>query len=305
MGSMARTEDNTKNIRNGILEHKLESWWDFVEFVREPDSSCGTLIYRGQANAEWKVTSTIDRLEERFPTKPNLGGTIPERFECPPVSRNLQLTRFKEIARGRFGFGDTPPQGEQEEEWWALAQHHGLATPLLDWTYSPFVALFFAFEGEGCKCNKGWKEPEERAVFALAHHLITKHDAENGKPVPKPFSPSGYARYRLVNQGGLFLIMPSQTDLEAYMSEHFQKETYEFPKVGGTGNLHPSRILEKFTIPNDDRLGCLRFLDHMNINRASLFPDLDGAAQYANALWEVNFDKAIGYINACAQGEII
>ncbi|HRT50389.1 MAG TPA: hypothetical protein P5279_07850, partial [Anaerohalosphaeraceae bacterium] len=37
-------------------------------------------------------------------------------------------------------------------------------------------------------------------------------------------------------------------------------------------------------------------LDHMNINRASLFPDLDGAARYVNDLWEVNFDKAIGYI---------
>ena len=36
----------------------------------------------------------------------------------------------------------------------------------------------------------------------------------------------------------------------------------------------------------------------MNINRASLFPDLDGGARYVNDLWEVNFDKAIGHINA-------
>jgi hypothetical protein len=47
---------------------------------------------------------------------------------------------------------------------------------------------------------------------------------------------------------------------------------------------------------NNDREECLRFLDHMNINRASLFPDLDGAARYVNDLWEVNFDKAIGHI---------
>ena len=40
----------------------------------------------------------------------------------------------------------------------------------------------------------------------------------------------------------------------------------------------------------------------MNINRASLFPDLDGSAHYVNDLWGVNFDKAIGYVNRQDEG---
>jgi len=204
-----------------------------------------------------------------------------------------------------------PPSDEDVDEWWALAQHYGLATPMLDWTYSPFVALFFAFESEKCEVNGEYKEPAKRAVFALTHHLISsgnKSDSQNSKK-PLPFSPKGHANYRLTNQGGLFLRMPDPEhegtpsnetmklkyiDLEAYVEKNFPTETYK-PSIHDPDR--PRKILQKFIIPNNDRIDCLRFLDYMNINRASLFPDLDGAAKYTNNLWEVNPEKAIGYIN--------
>ena len=293
-----------KDIKNGLLTRELKSWGDFADFVAEPTKSWPTLIYRGQANAKWKIESTLDRLEREFPTKPNLSGGAPDHFDVTRVSRKLQLDRFKEMARGKL---PNPPAEDAEDEWWVLAQHHGLATPMLDWTYSPFVALFFAFENE--KCN--YRRPQERAVFALAHHLIREKEKDEGD-APKPFSPRGHANYRLTNQGGLFLRMPEPKDgsdretvkrehigLESYVRKNFSDETYEAPKSGGKGNVHPRAILVKFIIPNNaqDRIECLRYLDYMNINRASLFPDIDGAARYVNDLWEVNFDKAIGRIN--------
>ncbi|HSV99693.1 MAG TPA: hypothetical protein VLI39_05945 [Sedimentisphaerales bacterium] len=92
--------------------------------------------------------------------------------------------------------------------------------------------------------------------------------------------------------------MPQGQDLEGYVQERFGDQTYMGPgSPHGRPNDRPLLVLVKFVIPNEDRIGCLRFLDYMNINRASLFPDLDGAAQYVNDLWEVNFDKAIGFIN--------
>lgn len=284
--------DDEKKIVKGILVRELSAWTDFIDFVRDPKQSWGTLIYRGQANAAWKVNSTLDRLEKKFSTTPDLEKDDWEYYKCPRVDRTLQLERFKEMARGRLA--SQIPNAE-EEEWWALAQHHGMATPMLDWTYSPFVALYFAFDQERCQC----RTPSKRAVFTLAHHLIPAEETHRSHP--KPFAPSWPGNYRMTNQGGLFLKMPKGTHLEGYIRKEFKEQTYGWPQAGGKENLHPhpARVLEKFIIPNSikDRFECLRFLDHMNINRASLFPDLDGAARYVNDLWEVNWDKAMGHIN--------
>jgi hypothetical protein len=301
---MTTVQNDDRDIKSGILGKTLDSWKDFVDFVKDPKKSCGTLIYRGQANADWKIISTLDRLEQRFPTKPNLEKDDWDYYKCPRVDRVRQLERFKEMARGRLA---TPISETDEDEWWSVAQDHGMATPMLDWTYSPFVALYFAFEEETCECNGDWKKPQSRAVFALAHHLIPAE--EKSKIHPKPIAPKCVGNYRLISQWGLFLKMPEPNydgdnyqgpmDLEAYVSKQFKEQTYDVPGTGGSGSVHPNWVLQRFTIPNSDtdRFECLRFLDQMNVNRASLFPDLDGAAQYVNNLWEVNWDKAIGFIN--------
>ena len=202
--------------------------------------------------------------------------------------------RFKELALDKIS---KALASENEDGWEAIAQPHGLATSLLDWTYSPFVALFFAFEEEKCDCEGGFREPDKRVVFTLTHHLLSVGDRK-GEAIEKlvrPFSAPGYGNYRAVSQAGVFLKMPNGRDLESYVREHFKGETYKEPPAKGA-YLHPSAILTKLIIPNKDRIECLRFLDHMNINRASLFPDLDGVARYVNDLWEVNFDKALGYM---------
>jgi len=293
---MTATQVDKRNIKKGILITEMDSWGEFVERMKDPSQSAGTLIYRGQGNATWKVTSTLDRLEKKFPTTRNSVGRNPGYFNVPPVQRELQLRRFKEMARGRL---TSQIPAMDEDEWWALAQHHGMATPMLDWTYSPFVALYFAFDEERCP----YREPNRRVVFALAHHLIPTGEQSQRKEDrdhPKPFAPSWPGNYRLTNQAGLFLKMPQHVDLEGYVRRQFRRETYG-ARAGG-GNLHPTAILTKCIIRSEgnDRLECLRYLDLMNINRASLFPDLDGAARYVNDLWEVNHDKAIGYINTWA-----
>lgn len=276
------------DVENVISTHDLKSWNEFFDFIRTKHSNCPAFIYRGQACSEWKVESTLDRLEQRFPTRPNFTCSVPARFAHPPTSREIHINAFKEAVRGKRT--SNPPE-LNDNEWWALAQHHGLATPMLDWTYSPFVALFFAFEEKKCIDSSGqWVEPEKRVVYTLSVTCISMKNTSDS-PAPLVFSPKGETSYRLINQAGLFVKMPEQTDLESYVREKFTEET--------TKTAPPSQstraILEKIMIPNNGRTNCLKLLNKMNINRMSLFPDIDGSARYINNLWELDFDTAMGW----------
>ena len=208
---MAEPGEETLQVQSGVCEIALNSWKEFVLHVEQYRGN--TRIYRGQADANWKIESTLDRIERRFPTTPNIGGDNPPYFRCSPVSRDVHLEAFKEVVRGKRG---PSPGNLSENEWWALAQHHGLATPLLDWTYSPFVALFFAFEEEGYADwpNKRLVEPEERAVFVVPFHLIGDKGAHE-QPAQEVFSPRREITHRLSSQSGVLMTMPKGGDLES------------------------------------------------------------------------------------------
>jgi len=269
---------NGAAIDNGVFEHKLASWRDFGPFIQADHADSPALIYRGQADVSWKIQSSLDRLETRFQVTPNHHGNNPRFFQCPPATRDVHLEAFKEAVRGKRG---PNPQDITEDEWWALAQHHGLATPLLDWTYSPFVALFFAFE-EAADSNA----LSDRVVLVVPFHLIATNGTAD-HPAPTVFSVRREVTNRLSSQSGVFMKMPPRTDLESSVRARFESES-------SATNPHPTTILTKIVIPNTDREACLKLLNKMNINRMSLFPDLDGAAKYINSLWELDFDTALG-----------
>jgi hypothetical protein len=104
----------------------VSSWQELDEAIfasslgRHPEHTRSTLVFRGLARASYTNTSSLARLSSDYP-----------RLERH-LMRNFRKYAHKEAP------------GPTEWDWMALGQHHGLPTRLLDWTFSPQVALHFA-----------------------------------------------------------------------------------------------------------------------------------------------------------------
>ena len=255
------------SIKDGFQEIKLRSWNNFHEFLNSELLQARTYIWRGQRNANWQLLSTLDRVLWAKAPKTLIERRVGSRLNSPLRERHLE--EFKLAVRGRRGVN---PQRElSENEWWALGQHFGLATPLLDWTTSPFTAAFFAF------APIGDPQSSRRAIWALAtqatlersKYVLAKHGSAKPASVVELVRPMSDENPRLVSQGGLFTRAPDGIPLDDWVKTSF----------AGPFNL---RALIKFTIPNADRADFLRSLNRMNINHLSLFPDLVGASEHSN-----------------------
>jgi hypothetical protein len=250
--------------------YHLDRWHYFDDFIREEMLDQKGFVWRGQGDDSWRLRSSLDRLlrdKGLVPGSP-IAGEI----------RKSHLERFKLACRGRRGMN--PRTIEEEDDWWALGQHHDLKTPLLDWTVSPFVAVYFALvtdeQAERCSVV-GLSRPEvERANKTLTEQHesdLKEHWKRREKPNLLPpvlefLEPMVDDNYRLVSQGGLFSRAPDGMDVEEWLVENLKPITKE-------------RFL-KITIPTSDRELALRSLNRMNINHLSLFPDLKGASEYTN-----------------------
>ncbi len=135
---------------------KFKSWKDFSAFIYEEMLEYDQYIWRGQRCDNWGLESTLNRLIKNA----KIAKTKQYNF------RQSHLEQFQLAVRGRRGFN--PRVINEENEWWALGQHHGLSTPLLDWTSSPFVAAYFAF------INQSDKQTHNRAIYALHVPTVEK-----------------------------------------------------------------------------------------------------------------------------------
>lgn len=262
-----------KHVDGLIPSSRLESWEQFHDLVKcyRSGEEGSEYVFRGQHNYKWALQPTLDRMSP---------GAIHK-----DIARK-QLRNFRLSIRGRVP--DNGILNEHEEELWAIGQHHGLATPLLDWTLAPYVALFFAFINEDLgtwKDDTGNPTNHSRAIYILNKSFIEDLIDEELNPLekgyPKVVEPSKDDHGRLVNQAGLFTIAPYGETIESALLKALVASEID---VDNPNEL--SKYICKIHIPNSHqfRRDCLQHLRKMNIHYASIFPDLIGASGYCNEL---------------------
>jgi hypothetical protein len=210
------------------------------------DNKMTTVIYRGHGAASFRLRPKVGRL------------LPPDNSTETVVNEALMLELFRRQSPSRIEIADA-----NDWELLAIAQHHGLATRLLDWTRSPLAALYFAVCNEfETRDSNGHPNKEDAEIVAWR---CAKMDLTNSPPSCGPLHIEQTIRYvprmvtpRLRAQNGLFTVHPEPTK--------------EFdPDVG---------VMVRIRIPYDKRKSLKDSLFRHGIHEGVMFPDVDGLARH-------------------------
>jgi hypothetical protein len=216
----------------------LEPLIKFLRFVDSPmKRGQNILAFRGQTDEKWDLLPK---------------GYRPKYFDAAlPDPNPERITQWKAETHAFPNL----PKGKSEWERIAIAQHHGLALPVLDWTGNPLVALYFAVESE---YNK------DGAVWLLDFSTLKVNPGDTESPWtmgeicvyrPMPIHP------RIWVQNGLLSFHPQNRIL-------------------------PSSLLRKYKIKKATKNALKQVLSRFGFNKANIYCDGDGLADSINFIAE-------------------
>jgi hypothetical protein len=286
-----------------ISTRSTKRFFDVLEELRVS----GQVVFRGHGKVQYRIGSTLSR-HHKAPYNPRTGWEVDQMLR--QFLGNLQLVN------DRLPFTDGNRRTRLE-----FGRHYGIPSPLIDFSYSPYVATFFAFNGvrpydakasEKCAIccvnmfevagvwsrmvAKGFDGKVDGVKFTAEHNRFLYEDDDDlfhdGYPpqilkfIP---SPASWNR-RMRRQLGCFLYdslnygLLGLKDLEDLLSQP------EMPKAPPSDRV----MLTKVLIPQKLGREVMERLDVMNISGTHLYDDHQGAA--IDVINSHNYDRKSGRV---------
>lgn len=237
----------------------IKDWSQFEKFVNSHKPK--KWIFRGQCDEKWKISTSFMRslkeVQEIYAASGKEEMSHRDSFE------SVLIHQFKSQAHLYLNFNP-----KTELEWLTIMQHYGAPTRLTDWTFSPYVALFFALsQGSNSagfytvnqdRINKFYRiKTDSKNLEESLFNDLRRKDAYvfAFEPLVK--------NERMVRQQGLF--MCASNNFESIDDVLLQDEI-----------ITNEDFFVKTIISEKMRFDALKKLKTMNISHETLFPGIEG-----------------------------
>ena len=207
-------------------------------------------LFRGHRCPDWELETSLERASKR----------------CGVHQIEYEKMICREFRRHAHTYLSRVPTDSDTVEWLALMQHYGAPTRLLDFTYSFWIALFFAFEEAEKDCAVVALNPQSLATNQPGkdYNKIVRENIDNGMHADDflyanvPF----YTNARLAIQKGTFVF---SLNLNRKFHDLMIQNQKEVMQLTISATLFPEIRAR---------------LNDFNCNSRVLFPGIDGYARY-------------------------
>ncbi|RKR27098.1 FRG domain-containing protein [Acidovorax sp. 93] len=257
-----------------LTEFFAEDLIGYLQAIKKLSNTSGATWFRGQSKRSYHLEPGLYR-------HPAIKGLSNSHSKAAELESKL-MERFKNHSVPYVGH-----KFVHEDEWAQLffMQHYRVPTRLLDWSYSPLVALHFALSGATSKpdssdaaCAVWTLHPETWNGAALSHQSAPSKIYGTDSDEIKPYKAGAAFKLqtadaiaiegihnspRIVAQQGAFTIFGPTT---SPMEEQFKS------------NAYPNASLGVITIKSEHVQGMTKELIDAGILETTIYPDLEGLA---------------------------